>query len=689
MQRSIIVWMLCCMMAVSLSAQGIKIEADSQSGGLMAIRIENDTTGMNWIVRADRSQYAWIDERYAWGLGYFTVSCEEETHKCMWRKPVQVNSDGTSVTYLENGIRIGVWRTFDKGDLLETYTFTNENDKEVSLYDIGIYTPINDNYPNASASINRRAHAHIWEGGSAAYICALRMGNYAPHLGIMLTEGALRSYEIWGRGRKKGNSHTRGIIAVNPPDLLQLRPGQSYTLQWRLFTHAGRQDFLNKILKYGGAVAHSDKYVYTVGETVRAELTSGTELMRCMAWRNGIPVAVRHENGKWIAESTPNEPGEVRFDFYYGDGKQTHVECLVMSPAEELIKKRADFILSRQQMNVQSDLRYGAYMVYDNEADSIYLNDRPNVNPVDRDEGAERVGMGVMLAKQYLLYKDEALKTSLLKYADFIHNRLQSEDYITYSSVDHKGRIRAYNYVWIADFYFYMYKVTADKKFAEYGYNTLRALYSRFGHGFYAIGIPVCLGLEVLKDADMRKEYKKLLKDFTESGDVMIKNGLNYPKHEVNYEQSIVGPALQVLTQLYLVTGQQKYLDEATRQMPVLDAFNGFQPTYHKHEIAIRHWDGYWFGKREMFGDTFPHYWSTVTGAVYHYYGLCTGDKSYQKRAEEVVRNNLCLFFEDGKASCAYLYPYKVNGIKAAFYDAFANDQDWALVYYYLVNKSL
>ena len=45
--------------------------------------------------------------------------------------------------------------------------------------------------------------------------------------------------------------------------------------------------------------------------------------------------------------------------------------------------------------------------------------------------------------------------------------------------------------------------------------------------------------------------------------------------------------------------------------------------------------------------------------------------------------------FEDGKASCAYIYPNRVNGVKAGFYDPYANDQDWALVYYLLVNKDI
>lgn len=60
--------------------------------------------------------------------------------------------------------------------------------------------------------------------------------------------------------------------------------------------------------------------------------------------------------------------------------------------------------------------------------------------------------------------------------------------------------------------------------------------------------------------------------------------------------------------------------------------------------------------------------------------------KSYQRRAENIVRNNLCQFFEDGSASCAFVNPRMVDGQRAHRFDAFANDQDWALVFYLLVN---
>ena len=120
-----------------------------------------------------------------------------------------------------------------------------------------------------------------------------------------------------------------------------------------------------------------------------------------------------------------------------------------------------------------------------------------------------------------------------------------------------------------------------------------------------------------------------------------------YPESEVAYEQSIVAPAVSCLLQAYEGTGEEKYLDGAKQQLEVLSLFNGRQPDYHLYENAIRHWDGYWFGKYRRYGDTFPHYWSVLTGVEYLRYERLTGDKSYRARAEASLRGCLNLFFED------------------------------------------
>lgn len=77
-----------------------------------------------------------------------------------------------------------------------------------------------------------------------------------------------------------------------------------------------------------------------------------------------------------------------------------------------------------------------------------------------------------------------------------------------------------------------------------------------------------------------------------------------------------------------------------------------------------------------------PHYWSILTADVFAYYARCTGNQTYAERAKNILLNNLCLFAEDGSASCAYIYPNRANGEKTGLFDPMANDQDWALAFY-------
>ena len=39
----------------------------------------------------------------------------------------------------------------------------------------------------------------------------------------------------------------------------------------------------------------------------------------------------------------------------------------------------------------------------------------------------------------------------------------------------------------------------------------------------------------------------------------------------------------------------------------------------------------------------------------------------------------MCLIGDDGRGSAAYVYPYRLNGIRGEFYDPWSNDQDLVL----------
>ena len=394
-------------------------------------------------------------------------------------------------------------------------------------------------------------------------------------------------------------------------------------------------------------------------------------------------------NGVSIANTTNpeiNKKGEdVNIGWHalakaYGNGKQTSVECLAVSNFDSLVNHRCQFIAGHQQFIKPGDPRSGAFIVYDNDTESLYINGENGSKRSDCDEARERGAMGILLALQYQRTSDKKLMDALNNYVSFIR-RIQKPDYTTNSTVDFKSKNRGYNYPWVADFWFTMFRTTGNKQYLKDGYGTLRALVRYFKHGFYCINIPT-YGYTLLKENGFTAEADTLLNDFKSMADVFCENGPNYPTSEVNYEQSIVAPSIIHLLNVYMLTGDEKYLKGAESQLPLLESFSGKQPSFHLYDIAIRHWDGYWFGKDRIWGDTFPHYWSTLSGIAFRLYAKATGKQEYTERALNIFRNNLCLFTEDGRGSCAFIYPDKVNGQKAHLYDPFANDQDWAMVFW-------
>ena len=148
-----------------------------------------------------------------------------------------------------------------------------------------------------------------------------------------------------------------------------------------------------------------------------------------------------------------------------------------------------------------------------------------------------------------------------------------------------------------------------------------------------------------------------------------------------------MAPATNLLLQMYKVTGEKKYLEAGKKQMAVLELFNGTQPDCHMYEVALRHWDGYWFGKKRLYGDTYPHYWSDLTAHAYRECAELFGSEEYVYKAEAAYRGVLSMFRADGSAACAYVYPVTVNGVEGGYYDVYANDQDWGL-YFYLRSHS-
>lgn len=565
-----------------------------------------------------------------------------------------------------------------EGDLITTeIRITNHGTKPVftTVDSIAIAFPLEDKYEGSDICMTNRCHTHIFCGGNISYVMALRMGGEAPHFGMVLTEGSLSCYSV-RRDISKG-SNDRGCFELHPSPM-ELQGGESRVIRWVIFPHKGKADFKKQLGKYCRFVdVQASRYVLFCGERNRITVRTGFKVSRVMI--SGVEAAC--SEGVFFLEYTAETIGEQIF-YVEADGVRTWCRTYVHTSLDQMVKNRCRFIVRNQQYHGGVEALQGAYLIYDNEEKHMVYQPENDYNG-----GRERVGMGLMIAK-YLRQgredREHELEDSLRKYTEYVLRELVDADSgQVFNDIGRDDSYkRLYNLPWYATFFLELYYLYGQKDYLVYACRILKVFYQEGGKEFYPINLPILSVDKALEKEGMADEREELTKCFVGHAETLVETGLHYPVSEVNYEQSIVAPAADILLQVHILTGEQRYLDAAKEQIAVLELFNGIQPDYHLYETAVRHWDGYWFGKYRLYGDTFPHYWSALTGNVFALYARITGSEEYAKRAEDSRRGVLPLIFPDGSASCAYLYPYTVNGIRAGYYNPYANDQDWGLYFY-------
>ena len=376
----------------------------------------------------------------------------------------------------------------------------------------------------------------------------------------------------------------------------------------------------------------------------------------------------------------PTSLGEHIFTIRVGE-IETKAVFFVQIPFVELIKKRAEFIVKNQQFHCPESPLDGAFLLYDNQDKCTYFDE------IDGDMNAsrERLMIGLFLVKYLQYFPDEKMKESLMKYYKFVSREFYCEETgEVYNAIRRNPEFkRLYNAPWMSVFVMEMYKLTKDKKYLENMFKLLTVYYSIGGEKFYPNGLSMFETVDVLKSAGMYDKAEKLTAMYQTHINNILATGIYYPEHEVKYEQSIVTPAVNLLAQMHLITKQEEIVPACKAQLDILERFNSTQPSHHLYQMAIRHWDGKYFGKRKNFGDTFPHPASVHTLNAYLQYSWISGDKTYETKAYKGARNLLSLYSPDGSASNCYVYPFSVNGIRCEYYDEYANDQDGAL--YYLI----
>lgn len=669
---------------IILKSSQWQVQISPQTGGLIEITDPRDDHRMNWV-----------HDKRTWGI----VSCSEQGNKVTFDHPTSVTAPtplSSDSTYDSANLKLTLHRSFDdKGIFTENYVFTNVGHDILSLPEGSVFitVPFNDSYESgAPKCLTNNCNTHLWAGGSSSWVNAIRMGGVGPHLGLVLTQGSLASYSILDGA----SSNDRGNLAFNP-SAIELKPGESYTLSWSLFWHEDWDDFWAYLKTQPQFVRmQTAHYTWVQGQPIEVTAESASSLDQAVLTLNGVSVPVQASGNKLTARVKADHPGEYVFDLQR-NGQHTWLKANVLIDPLALVKARVKFIVEKQQQEVPGDPLDGAYVAYDNETNQQSIS-----RIWDHNEARERMGMGILVALYLPLCDDAGLKRelsdSLQKYETFLQRELMGKDGLVYNQAFHEPvkppeqpgsdtSRHGYNYPWMAHVHLAAYLATKDTKYLDLFVEVCRALYQqRKGADYYEIGLPILDGLHTLDQAGRQSEHDELLNLFTHHADVIAAKAGNYPKSEVNYEQSIVGPGVQIELEMYLATKNQAYLDSARQQLVYLEAFNGQQPDYHLNDIAIRHWDDFWFGKLCLYGDTLPHYWSTITAVAFDEYADATGDESYRTRSRDIFLNNMCFFTPDGRGSCAYVYPAYLKPQKGDQLvpgnrlDPLANDQDFALV---------
>lgn len=497
------------------------------------------------------------------------------------------------------------------------------------------------------------------------------MGVSDCNLGLVLTDGAIDCYSQFAC-----KTNVRGVFVLHPESVL-LKSGEEYRLSWELFWHKGTEDFKKVLNGYSHNIEVSAPH-YTVfkNENVEFSVRSANGERTEIYLKDEI-IPSTFENGINKVNIKIEKTGEYRFKIKQGN-TLTWADFTVKEEFKELLEKRVRFLVRKQQCRDKESPLYGAFLIYDNETESQFFNDFFH----DHNATRERLNIPFLLLKYLQLKEDKEIREALELYINFVFREFYDESTgeVFNSIGKNRNQVRPYNAPGVMLLLTEIYFATKEKK---YLYNILKLAehyYSIGGEKCYSNGVAVEKVMRAFKDAGLKEESEKMLAFFKKHAANIIKNGTDYPKHEVNYEQTIVTPAVSIVAECGLVTGGEMYVSEAEKHMECLERFSGFQPSFHLFEIAIRFWDDFWFGKRKQFGDTMPHHLSCLTARAYYNYGRLSGEDKWIEKAEECVRNCLCLISDDGKGAAAYVYPYKTNGDRAEFYDPFANDQD--LVFY-------
>ncbi len=622
------------------------------------------------------------DESRRWGKGFCLIDTGGSPLGLRWDRPDRAVplEDGVELHHAWPGTSLALRIERRFGDQwTETYALSNTGTAPLRIGSVGVSTPFRDVYHSSADSLAGAVHAHLWPGGADAYAWAEPMDGSGPGLGLVLTDGELWAYSVESRDIVT-SSNVRGHLYLQPTDALRspaafggqpeltIDPGADLVWSWRL----GWYDDLAALQADRDPILSAEQVLAQTGESIMIT-TPGDAVLHELAG----PARV---DGGAVTSAASGEV-EVRAE---RAGRTARVNLYFHRPLRQIVERRIAFIADRQLARERPGAGAAAFVPYDRRSGLTTLPTAWG----DWNDVRERVAMPILLQQARARgWGDPALIDELLAgHEAFVRARVVSPDGSVADDSRLPGRTRLYNFPWYARFFAAQHALYGNREDLELAATIIERYYALGGERFLAFWLGgIVRGLaESLRTAGDHDRAEGLLRLLVAHGQYFVGVATELPGHEVNYEQSMVAPLLDLLGHAHRIDPAAVPAAELALRLPWLTAFAGDQPDARLRHIPIRHWDGYWFGAERHWGDVFPHYWSVLSAEVF--LGLPDGVLPETRQAElrshgvAILRANLINFADDGWATCAFVYPSCVNGNPAHHADPLANDQDWALV---------
>ncbi len=592
-------------------------------------------------------------------------------------------------TNAKEHLSLTVRKSVEDGCYTELYTITNEGERDyfLSKDNFGIRFPFSCHYKKGSDILQNNTISHIWCGKNTAWIKSQRLDGKGKKLWMTLAEGSVTDYSIIYPANMPFLNY-RGIFLLHSENTV-IPPKKEYRLAFKFAFDACDEPPCDIVFS-------ADKYTVYKNERICFNIYSKTAI-ETVSFNRDISYEVKDNTVKGMLSF--DEYGEKTVEVTI-NGKCTFIRINVIPSIFDIMTKRADFIIQNQQYHNTNSSLDGAYLIYDRKEKCLfYSSSFPDSNAC-----RERLSMGIVVACALQKKYNEEWYKSLVKHRAFVEREIfDKETFTVYNEIGKSNdRERLYNYPWLSTYYFEWYNFNHERQCLLNSAGILLRYYEVLGGSKQE---SVCMEtyriISALKEAGENEAYERLYRAFLDHADAIVRRAGETNSEEVSWANGMVSAMTQYLSQAYLLSGNMHYLDTAKKMFEYGKVFYANQPDYHLNSIAVRFWDGYWFGKTKCYGDTMPQWLSSLSGLMCYWY-----QKASETDLTNVIENNLkgamCLYKEDGYAASCYLYPYAVfsefgniyqpneyipGRVYGKQYDDWANDQDWSLYYAHLLLK--